>query len=92
VRTESRLRLAFVRIDNPEFSSITRYVTEALAEAGDANYPRAVFKRILDPTGKIILHIYVFFVVAASYAESGLPQGNLNQPHVAFCIMSAAIS
>jgi hypothetical protein len=32
----------------------------------------------------------VFFV--ASYAESWLSQGNLNQPDVAFCFMLAAIS
>jgi hypothetical protein len=31
-----------------------------------------------------------FFV--ASYAESRLSQGNLNQPYVAFCFISAAIS
>jgi hypothetical protein len=31
----------------------------------------------------------VFFVVVASYAESRLSKGNLNQPGVAFFFMSA---
>jgi hypothetical protein len=36
--------------------------------------------------------IGVTFFVVASYAESRLSQGNLNQPDMAFCFMSAAIS
>jgi hypothetical protein len=38
------------------------------------------------------VHTYSLLGFFASYAKSRLSQGNLNQPDVAFCSMSAAIS
>jgi hypothetical protein len=47
------------------------------------------FKTMTAAVGQDFIFI-LFFV--DSYAESRLPQGNLNKPDVVFCFMSAAIS
>jgi hypothetical protein len=41
---------------------------------------------------RYVFDFFSFFFFVANYAESRLSQGNLNQPDVAFCFMSAAIS
>jgi hypothetical protein len=59
--------------------------------------PRFIFLSHSTNIQQIYIDIYVVqtdvaFLVVANYAESRLSQGNLNQPDVAFCFMSAAIS